>query len=231
MRADPSRDEYLHFFETQYDAVNYNKRSAASRVLAYGHTLIEKGFGPDCRFDTVLEVGAGHGEHIESVRHGFSRYIMTDLHAGELARRHDTPQMRARGIEVRSEDATALSLPGDTADRLIASHVLEHLPNPHLVLREWSRVVKRGGIISLVQPCDPGFAWRFGRNLGPRRANHAAGNAHYDYWMAREHVNAVQNLHVMLDYYFPKRTERWFPLGLKSFDFNLLYAVHLVNDK
>ena len=72
MRADPLREDYLKFFETQYDAVNYNGRSMASRVLMHGHVLVEKDFDAKKTFDTVLEVGAGHGEHIDSVRHQVS---------------------------------------------------------------------------------------------------------------------------------------------------------------
>jgi phosphatidylethanolamine/phosphatidyl-N-methylethanolamine N-methyltransferase len=232
MRADPLREDYLKFFETQYDAVNYNGRSLASRVLQHGHSLVEKGFGPEAYFDTVLEVGAGHGEHIDSVRHQYRRWIMTDINADELRRRWDTPEARARGIEVGAADAKNLAgYEDNSADRLLASHVLEHLPDPCSVLREWSRVVKPGGTISLVQPCDPGFAWRFGRSFGPRRDNHSAGNVDYDYWMAKEHVNSVQNLWTFMDYYFPNRKERWFPFGFKSYDLNLLFVVHLTNGK
>ncbi len=113
----------------------------------------------------------------------------------------------------------------------IVSHVLDHLPEPHAVMREWSRVVKPGGLISIALPCDPGVAWRLGRNFGPRRANHAAGNRDYDYWMAREHINAIQNLFTFIDYYFPERRDAWFPFPFKSFDLNLIYVTNVVNTK
>jgi ubiquinone/menaquinone biosynthesis C-methylase UbiE len=119
MRADPLREDYLKFFETQYDAVNYNGRSLASRVLQQGHSLVEKRFGPEAYFDTVLEVGAGHGEHIDSVRHQYRRWIMTDINADELRRRWDTPEARARGIEVGAADAKSLAgYEDNSADRL-----------------------------------------------------------------------------------------------------------------
>ncbi|MGF1650840.1 MAG: methyltransferase domain-containing protein [Hyphomicrobiaceae bacterium] len=232
MRADPAREDYLKFFETQYDRVNYSDRSLAGRVLGHGHTLMERDLGPDRHFSTVLEVGAGQGQHVESVRHGFDRYIMTDWAIDAMCQRWDTAEQRARGIECRVADATRLdTFPANFADRLIASHVLEHLPEPHAVLREWSRVVKPGGLISIALPCDPGLAWRLGRNFGPRRANKRAGNLHYDYWMAREHINAIQNLYTFVEFYFPQRTDRWFPLGVRSFDFNLLFVTTVVNDK
>jgi phosphatidylethanolamine/phosphatidyl-N-methylethanolamine N-methyltransferase len=230
MRPDPSREAYLSFFENAYDDVNYGS-SLAAKVLARGHIVMEKPFGANQHFPVVLEVGAGHGEHFPYVRHSFDRFIMTDWRADEMRRRWSNEDCKKHKIELEAQDATKLTHDNDSVDRLIASHVLEHLLEPHKVLREWSRVVKDGGIISVALPCDPGFMWRFGRNFGPRRNNIAKGNTAYDYWMAREHVNAIQNLHTLFDYYFPERKESWFPALVPSFDLNLIYVVHLVNRK
>jgi SAM-dependent methyltransferase len=107
--------------------------------------------------------------------------------------------------------------------------VLEHLPAPHAVLREWSRVVKPGGIISLVLPCDPGIAWRLGRAVGSRGKFVRAG-LDYDYWMAREHINAINSLVALVEYYFPHREVAWKPFRVPSMDLNLFYIAHLRND-
>ncbi len=230
MRQDPSREAYLSFFERAYDDVNYGK-SLAARVLARGHVVLERPFDAKRHFGVVLEVGAGHGEHADYIRHSYDRYIMTDWRADEMRRRWTPEQCKPRKIEIDAQDATKLTYADNSADRLIASHVLEHLLEPHKVLREWSRVVKDGGIISVALPCDPGFLWRFGRNFGPRKNNIAKGNTAYDYWMAREHVNAIQTLHTMIDYYFPERQESWFPAIIPSFDCNLIFVTHLVNQK
>ena len=40
---------------------------------------------------------------------------------------------------------------------MIAAYVLEHLPMPHDVLRDWFRVVKPGGVQSMGLPCNQ--AW------------------------------------------------------------------------
>jgi phosphatidylethanolamine/phosphatidyl-N-methylethanolamine N-methyltransferase len=67
-----------------------------------------------------------------------------------------------------------LSVPSASFDRLIATHVLEHLPKPERVLREWARVVRPGGTLSLILPCDPGLARRLGRHFGPHPQAEAA---------------------------------------------------------
>jgi phosphatidylethanolamine/phosphatidyl-N-methylethanolamine N-methyltransferase len=230
MRPDPSRAQYLEFFAASYDEVNYG-RSPAGLILGRSHTMLEHGLGPETSFGTVIEVGAGHGNHLPHVRHKFDRYIMTDWQAEEMRSRWPADKLAEYGAEIDVQDASRLTYADDSADRLIASHVLEHIPEPHKVLREWSRVVKDGGTISIALPCDPGLAWRCGRNFGPRRANHAAGNHDYDYWMAREHINSIQNLTVLIEFYFPERRDRWFPLGIKSCDLNLIYVAQLVNRK
>jgi len=110
--------------------------------------------------------------------------------------------------------------------RVIATHVLEHLINPHEILREWTRVIKPGGTLSLVLPCDPGFAWRFGRMIGVRKRAETAG-LEYDYWMAREHVNSIYNLNTFINYYYKDVKATWWPLRVPLPDLNLIYAANI----
>lgn len=220
MKPDPSYDEYMERWTSAYESANY-ERGLAARLLLLSHTWCERKFGPSQHFSRVLEVGAGTGIHITKVRHTFDEYIMTDLNPPML------DQARGYGkVLVQREDAAHLTFPDASFDRLIATHVLEHLPSPHRVLREWNRVVKPGGIISIVLPCDPGIAWRFGRCLGPRRKFQSIG-IDYDYWMAREHVNSITNLVAFIRFYFSRIHEEWQPLRIKSSDLNLFYIAHL----
>jgi ubiquinone/menaquinone biosynthesis C-methylase UbiE len=47
--------------------------------------------------------------------------------------------------------------PNSHFDRLIAIHVLEHLPNLPRAIDECHRVLKLGGKFAVVIPCDPGL--------------------------------------------------------------------------
>ncbi len=49
----------------------------------------------------------------------------------------------------------------------------------------------------------------------------------YDYWMAREHVNPVNNLVSFVRYYFDDVNEHWLPTRIPSMDLNLLYIAHI----
>lgn len=224
MKPDPDAEAWRRHWIAAY-ARDYYERGPLARLLWQGHVQSERAFDRDRHFGQVLEVGAGGGHHLRAVRHRFDTYWATDADPEPL-QRGLAGLAQARSVVVRREDATALSFGDDSIDRLVACHVLEHLPQPHRVLREWARVVRAGGVITLLLPCDPGLAWRWGRSLGPRRRVAAAGLP-YDYWMAREHINPVQNLVALVRYYFDRRQELWYPARVPSFDLNLFFICHL----
>lgn len=203
-----------------YDTANYD-RGLAARVLTKTHGLIEKPFDATVKHSAVLEIGVGTMAHFPFVRHRFDRYVASDFDQAVLDNIKKKPL--ADKVELRKLDGGALPFDDDSFDRLIATHVLEHVPAPHLALREWVRVVKPGGVLSLILPCDPGLAWRLGRYLGPRRKAEEAGLP-YDYYMAREHINSIFSLHQILSYHFPRREITWWPLRIPAADLNLIYA-------
>ena len=226
MKPDPDYDDYVRRWSELYEKNNYDE-GLAGYFLSKSHEWSEKSFGPDHHFPKVLEVGAGSGVHIRYIRHSFEEYWLTDLNPPMLDAFKLPSSVKMRGQLFRQrENATALSFPDATFDRVIAAHVLEHLYKPHEVLREWVRVLKPGGLLTLLLPCDPGVAWRLGRYASARKKFVDAG-IEYDYWMAREHVNPINCLVSFVRHYFTDITEEWRPLLLPSIDLNLFYITHI----
>jgi phosphatidylethanolamine/phosphatidyl-N-methylethanolamine N-methyltransferase len=226
IKEDPDRDKYIRRWSEMYERANYEE-GISGYFLLKSHMWAERPFGPEIGFSNVLEVGAGTGVHIRFVRHAFENYWLTDLNPSFLGTIGAGNRLLNGGrVHIRSEDAGTLSFADSTFDRLIAAHVLEHLAQPHVALREWARVLKPGGLLSLVLPCDPGAAWRIGRAVGARRKFIRAG-IEYDYWMAREHVNPINNLVSFVRYYFDNVREEWWPLKVPSMDLNLFYIAHI----
>ncbi len=222
--------EYREKFAELYDDSNYSS-PLQSFVMRASHKLIEKKFNNQCNFSRVLEIGAGTGEHIKFVRHRFSEYILTDLDQKTLeVAEEKLSKVHTGKLKFEVQPGDSLGYPDGAFDRVIAIHVLEHIYKPHLAIKEWCRVVKDGGVLSILIPTDPGIAWRLGRHLGPRK-NAIAQGISYDYVMAREHVNSCNNLIAILRHYFPAAIEGWWPLPLASIDLNLFFAFHATVQK
>jgi ubiquinone/menaquinone biosynthesis C-methylase UbiE len=217
--------DYRAKFADVYDRSNYAS-PLQSAVMRASHRLAEKHFQGREYFAKVLEIGAGTGEHLRFIHHRFDQYVLTDLDAKTL----EVAKRKLGGEHVskllfETQSGEALSYADDSFDRVIATHVLEHIYSPHVVLKEWKRVVKDGGVLSILIPTDPGVAWRLGRHFGPRK-NAVLQGIDYDYVMAREHVNSCSNLIALLRHYFPERAESWWPFPIPSVDLNLFFVCH-----
>lgn len=224
MRDAPS---YESSYIKSYDE-NNAKNTLAGFFLQKSHVLLERTLPDVDGLKNILEVGAGSGHHFPFVKKGFAKYVMTDGSSTMLAIASEkySSEVSSGLMAIEQQDATKLRFPYSSFDRLIATHVLEHLPDPVGVLKEWNRVVRPGGIISIVLPCDPGLLWRIGRHFGPRRNAQRQGLA-YDYLQAAEHVNSIFNLQVFIQHHFEFLTESWYPAKVAIPDLNLFYICHI----
>lgn len=101
----------------------------------------------------LLDVGCGAGVLAPLVAHLGHRHLGIDVVAGSVA------QARAHGIEPVIGDAARLPFADERLDVVVAGEVLEHVPDPHRVLRECIRVLRPGGTLVL----DTIAATRWGR--------------------------------------------------------------------
>lgn len=219
--------EYHGLYVEGYEKHNVDT-TLAGRFLQKSHELLEDLLPDDFVAEEVVEVGAGSGHHYGYLKRPPRRYYLTDGSEKMLAvasSRH-AREVAAGRVVIEQQDATRLTYEDGRFDRLIATHVLEHIPDPVSVLREWNRVVRPGGLISIVLPCDPGFLWRLGRHFGPRRNAKKVGLP-YDYVQAADHVNSIFNLVVFIRHHFEDVTERWYPARVAMPDVNLFYVCHL----
>jgi SAM-dependent methyltransferase len=110
--------------------------------------------------DRVLDIGCGGGRHaFEALRRG-ADVVALDTDRSELAsvagmfaamRQAGEAPPGGRG-RVLAGDATALPLPDESFDRVIAAEVLEHIPADHAALAEIARVLRQGGLAAITVP-------------------------------------------------------------------------------
>jgi phosphatidylethanolamine/phosphatidyl-N-methylethanolamine N-methyltransferase len=149
----------LDIVDDFYD--NYHSKIFGSgivgKIAGFVHWLIEYPYKQNRFFGTVLEVGAGEGQHFKFIKHNFDLYIETDIRESM-----DQPF----NIKVKKMLSNAENLDGvesNSVDRLIATCILVHLLEPEKALQNWSRVVKKGGQLSIFVPAEPSMLLRFFR--------------------------------------------------------------------
>ena len=116
-------------------------------------------------------------------------------------------------------------------DRIIISHVLEHVNNPEEFIMEMMSKLKKGGILSISLPTDPGLLWRASRNmikiLSLNRSQKLS-NMEYDYVNSIEHINSIFNLRNIIKYHYRNNIQETFlPFRIRLPDINLYYNVHI----
>jgi len=110
--------------------------------------------------DLVLDVGAGFGRHCFEVARRGGRVVALDYAADEvLGTRATLGGMVDAGeipidryVGVLQGDATRLSFPDNTFDRVITSEVLEHIQDDVGAIAEMVRVLKPGGTFAGTVP-------------------------------------------------------------------------------
>jgi len=116
------------------------------------------GVRPD---DKVLDLGCGFGRHAYQAARLRAQVVAFDFGADEVRNVRDTfGAMAVAGEldEVESRvgavqgDALALPFPDDAFDRVIASEILEHIPDDEQAMRELARVLRPGGTMAITVP-------------------------------------------------------------------------------
>lgn len=200
-------------------------------VLPNKYTFIEKfnhgfpqnrGFFKNCK---TLEIGAGLGEHLKYENIDQQLYVAMEL-------RDDLAQ------EIRSRYPNVNTIIGDCQekidakdeffDRIIAIHVLEHLPNLPAALKEIRRVLKSNhGKFIVVIPCEGGFIYNFARDISARRIFERRYHQNYDWFIQIEHINSASEIIEEIKRLFIIEEMSYFPFKFPIIPLNLCIGMVL----
>lgn len=179
-------------------------------------------------FARTLEIGAGLGAHL-----GFER-LSEAQQAGYVAldiRPNMAAQLKARYPRVTTLVADCqqrLEFPDGHFDRIVAVHVLEHLPNLPAAVREmWRLCDKSRGVLQVVIPCEGSLAYTICRRISAQRVFEKKYKQPYRWFIEREHINLPHEVLAELEPYFTIDRRTYFPLPVPFLWCNICLGLRL----
>jgi SAM-dependent methyltransferase len=181
------------------------------KIETFNHRFPVKHSPPS--FVRTLELGAGLGEHLRYetlTPDQLSNYYANEFRenmAAEIRKAFPSVQTILGDCQQR------LDFPDGFFDRVIAVHVLEHLPNLPAAIREAYRLLdKRSGRFLVVIPTEGSPAYTVARKLSAERVYKRQFGGDYSWFYKREHINLPHEILAELDPYFVIRHKSFFPL-------------------
>jgi len=195
-------------------------------IERFNHGYIVKRSPKD--FVKTLEIGAGLGEHLAYEK--LSESQMRNYMALEL-RENMAEQIKKRypGVKVIVGDCQErLDFPDNYFDRILAVHVLEHLPNLPAAVREIHRLSdKRRGKFYTVIPCEGSMPYAITRRFSARRMFERRYGQSYRWFIEREHINKPDEIFEELKPCFEITHKSFFPIPLPFVSCNLCVGLTL----
>lgn len=219
-----TKKQMIALWQKEYstDQENLYKNFFIRTIFDIGHRYIARK-GEDTN-GIILDVGSGMGYHLKFEKINKNRrYICLD----------SDPQMLKKinkpFVKTIVGNCGAIPLKNNSVDVVIASHILEHLPNLKQDLGELKRVLKKNGKVIIVLPADPGFLWNMLTYFSPSRARLKKIGIDYDVVMRHEHVNTFDKCLRTIRKEFKIIDEKYYPFFIKNHHFNLFVCLTATN--
>jgi ubiquinone/menaquinone biosynthesis C-methylase UbiE len=221
-------------FQNEYYGFQYSQCHCSGAMGAFSnffHREIER---KSISAASILEVGAGTGEHIPFVSREFEKYTAIDLR--DLNSFYES-QFTDDRISFIKMDVHQLGFKDEEFDRIIATCILHHISDPYKALNEWRRVLTDQGQLTLYLPCDPGFLYRWVRHWTSHlklKRNMVTEMSKVKFLWAIEHRNHILSLHYIIKQVFSKDeiSLQRFPFRFGSWNQNIFFIYQIrVNKK
>lgn len=167
-------------------------------------------------FRRTLEIGAGSGEHMHYEKlsdEQTKNYVAVDIRENMVAELHRKfPAIQA----VVGDCQKKMAFEDGYFDRLLAIHVLEHLPNLPEAIKEMYRLCdKERGSLSIVIPCEGSLAYGLARRISAQRVFEKRYRQSYRWFIEREHINLPNEILRELSKYFLLSSSSYYPIPIK----------------
>jgi SAM-dependent methyltransferase len=217
------------------------QQEISNDFMKYWHEVLPQRYGVVDRFNHIypvrvaapnfkrtLEIGAGLGEHLlyekltPEQEQGYYALELRENMSRRIAERF--PRIRT----VIGDCQQRLDFPDGYFDRILAIHVLEHLPNLPAALREMHRLCDpQRGQFCVVIPCEGGMAYSLARRISAQRIFEKRYKQPYHWFISREHINRPKEILRELKVYFDVLGRSFFPFPIPLVFCNLVIGLTL----
>ena len=215
------------FYENYYASI-FSKSGLSSKFNSQTHRALETGMErqgnlPSDGEYSILEIGAGKGEHFEYVAKPWGKYVMLDI----------LPQPKEfskfKGASWVKADICGPELEIGKFDRVISMCVFHHLDDPGSAMENIKKSLNSGGVFSLFLPSDPGVLNRIVRKLFVTPRARKLGFEHYELVNAREHRNHYWGLKKELEHQFRdfEISRKYYPFRIPAGNLSLFSIWHI----
>lgn len=172
----------------------------------------------------TLEIGAGLGSHCQYEDLTIQKYHCLEYREEFCEEiRKILPHDQVTCGDIQSKQPWE----ANTFDRIIAIHVLEHLPNLPLALVEIQRLLKDTGFLDIVIPCEGGIAHTFARKISAERLFNKNFKMDFTPIHLNEHVNSYGEIDELLKKDFKVAHSSFFPLKVRLPNINICVGMRL----
>jgi ubiquinone/menaquinone biosynthesis C-methylase UbiE len=210
----------------QFPPLTPEQERISNDFMQYWHEVLPKRYGIVDEFNhryavqnapkgflRTLEIGAGIGAHLkyESLTPDQeSSYVAVDIRDNMVAQiKKSFPNIHA----IEGDCQERLDFLDSFFDRILAIHVLEHLPNLPAAVRELHRLCdKKIGVLSIVIPCEGSLAYTLARRISAQRIFEKRYKQPYRWLIEREHINRPNEIFEELSPYFSIKHSSFFPI-------------------
>ncbi len=213
------RDDFMHFW---HETLATKKSYVPVEKFNHGYSVRNA----PAHFERTLEIGGGLGEHLffENLTDTQRRnYVSVEL------RKSMVEQIRERFPDIVAHQGDCqgrLNFEDGFFDRILAIHVLEHLPNLPATVKEMYRLCnKEHGTFSIVIPCEGGMAYRFARFISAERIFKKRYRQPYKWLIESEHLSIPDEIIKEVSRYFEPIHQEYFPFMVPVIDINLVIGM------
>jgi hypothetical protein len=223
MPLSPEQSRVIDDWMQHFHEVSRNRFAG---VVNFNHHYVIEHSPPG--FVSSLDVGAGLGEHLNYENltpQQLEAYVAIEFRpkmAEEIRTRWPTVNV----YEFDCQRRTPFS--DGQFDRIIAIHLLEHLPDLPSFLHEARRLLnKRIGRLLVVIPCEGGAGYSLGRLFTSKRMFEKRYGIPYRPFIAAEHVNQAPEILAEIKTLFSFESQTYYPIRVPSVHLNLCIGLTL----